>query len=141
MEPKRPRPRTERSSKSPDDRKAPVNNNYSLLIIVAVVCLVLSAIFFTSGAQVVLKYGRLKELIAQGSPERNKDARIDVKETHGGREATVRYSNLNSVQVGPNEITGKVNQEILSPEDLRAVKTDVAFSCSLRAGSRHQAAA
>ena len=68
MEPKRPRPRTERSSKSPDDRKAPVNNNYSLLIIVAVVCLVLSAIFFTSGAQVVLKYGRLKELHRPGQP-------------------------------------------------------------------------
>ena len=131
MESNRPtRPRPARSSKSPDDRKPPVNNNFSLLIILAVVCAVLAALFFTSSVPAVIKFGQLQQLIAQGAPSRNKDAHIDVTETHGSREATVRYSNLSDLQVGPSEITGKVTREILSPDDLRAVKNDAPFSCS-----------
>ena len=43
MEPTRPRPRPARPPKSPDDRKVPVNNNFSLLIIAVVVCVGLAA--------------------------------------------------------------------------------------------------
>ena len=47
------------------------------------------------------------------------------------RSSTVRYSNLSDLQVGPNEITGKVTREVLAPEDMRAgSQKDVPFTCS-----------
>ena len=69
----------------------------------------------------VIKFGHLEQLIEKGAPsETNKDPHIDVTESHNGRELTVRYSNLSDLQVGPNEITGKVTREILAPDDLRS---------------------
>ena len=132
MEPTRPKPRPARPAKSPDDRKVPVNNNFSLLIIAVVVCVGLAAFFLPCGSSVVIKFGQLEQLIEKGAPsEKNKDPYIDVTETHNGRELTVRYSNLSDLQVGPNEITGKVTREVLAPDDLRAAaKKDVPFSCS-----------
>ncbi len=132
MEPTRPKPRPARPPKSPDDRKVPVNNNFSLLIIAVVVCVGLAAFFFTSSSPVVIKFGHLQQLIEKGAPsERTRIRTIDVTESHNGRELTVRYSNLSDLQVGPNEITGKVTREILAPDDLRrAAKKDVPFSCS-----------
>ena len=118
MEPTRPKPRPDRPSKSPDDRKVPVNNNYSLLIIVVVVCAVLAALFLPAspgGPQVRPTRAAHRE---GGPSDKNKDPSIDVPETQWP-EVTVRYSNLSNLQVGPNEITGKVTPKVISPEDLR----------------------
>ena len=132
MEPTRPKPRPARPPKPPEDRKVPGNNNVSLLIIAVIVCVALAAIFLPYGSSVVIKFGHLEQLIEKGAPsEKNKDPYIDVTETHSGRELTVRYSNLSDVQVGPNEITGKVTREVLAPDDAaRQPKEDVAFTCS-----------
>jgi cell division protease FtsH len=72
------------------------------------------------------------QLIDKGAPsERNKDPHIDVSETHNNQEQTVRYSGLRDLQVGPNEITGKVTREILVPETQPTAATKVVnFSCS-----------
>ena len=102
MEPTRPKPRPARPSKSPDDRKVPVNNNFSLLIIVVVVCVGLAAFLLPYSSPVVIKFGHLQQLIEKGAPsETNKDPSIDVTESHNGQELTVRYSNLSDLQVGP----------------------------------------
>ena len=56
---------------------------------------------------------------------------IDVTESRNGRDQKVRYSNLSDLQVGPNEITGKVTQEVQAPEDQHAAaKKVVTFTCS-----------
>ena len=121
MDPTRPRPRPTRPQKSPEDRKVPANNNFSLLIIAVVVCVGLAAVLLIPGSQVVIKYGSLIQLIDKGAAsEKNKDPSIDVTETHNGQEQTVRYSNLHDLQVGPNEIGGKVTREIVEPESAGA---------------------
>ncbi len=131
MEPTRPKPRPARTPKSSDDRKTPVSNNLSLLIIVVIVCTALAAFLIPYSSWVVIKYGHLQQLIEQGTPsETNKDPHYDATETHNGRELTVRYSNLSDLQVGPSEITGKVTREILAPEDLRTPPKKESFSCS-----------
>ncbi|MGA2256148.1 MAG: hypothetical protein ABSG53_15985, partial [Thermoguttaceae bacterium] len=131
MEPTRPRPRPARPAKSPDERKAPVSNNLSLLIIVVVVCVGLAAFLFTNNSPVVIKFGQFEQLIEKGAPsEKNKDPYVDVTESHNGRDLTVRYSNLSDLQVGPNEITGKVTREVLAPDDLRVSAKKETFSCS-----------
>ena len=133
MDPIRPKPRPARPPKSADDRKAPVNNNLSLLIIAVVVCVGV-AVFLPRGSSAVIKFGQLQQLIDKGAPsEKNKDPYIDVSESHNGQELTVRYSNLSDLHVGPSEITGKITREILAPKDSPAAaqpQTDVPFSCS-----------
>ncbi len=138
MESNRPKPRSARPPKSPDDRRVPVNNNFSLLMVAVVVCVGLAALLFSFGnSPVVLKFGQFQQLIEKGAPsETNKNPYIDVTEAHNGREQTVRYSGLSDIQVGPNEITGKVKREILAPDDQgEATKKepetkDVTFTCS-----------
>jgi len=132
MEPTKPRPRPARPSKPSDDRKAPVGNNLSLLIIVVVVCVGLAAFLLPLGSTVVIKFGQLQQLIEKGAPTAdNKDPSIEVTESHNGRELKVKYSNLSDLQVGPTEITGKVTREVLAPEELQTkAKPDVPFSCS-----------
>ena len=134
MEPTRPKPRPARPPKPPDDRKVPVSNNFSLLIIVVIVGVGLAAILLPYNSAVVIKFGQLQQLIDKRAPsESNKDPSIEVKETHNGRELTVRYSDLKDLQVGPNEITGKVTREVLAPDDAPAVgkkDKDVSFTCS-----------
>ncbi len=132
MDSNRPKPRSARPPKSADDRRVPVNNNFSLLVVAVVVCVGLAAFFLTGNSPVVLKFGQLQQLIEKGAPsEGNKDAFIDVTESHNGKDQTARYSNLSDLQVGPNEITGKITQEVLSPEDQHAAgKKVVTFSCS-----------
>jgi cell division protease FtsH len=132
MEPSRPKSRSPRPPKAPDDRKVPVNNNFSLLIVAVVICVAMAAIFFTSNSGVVIKFGHLEQLIDKGAPSAtNKDPAIEVTEAGTGPELTVRYSNLSDLHVGPNEITGKITKEILAPEKLRGpAKPDIAFTCS-----------
>ena len=76
MEPTRPKPRPPRPSKSPDDRKVPVNNNFSLLIIAVVVCVGLAAFFFTGNSPVVIKFGNLEQLIEKGAPSANEQGSL-----------------------------------------------------------------
>jgi cell division protease FtsH len=134
MEPNRPKPRQSRAGKQPEDRKPPVsnNNNVSLLIVAVVVCVGVVAFLFPYGSQTVIKFGELQQLIEKGAPgTTSPNPYIDVAETSGGRELTVRYSNLSDLKVGPNEITGKVTREIIAPDDQKtAAKKDVTFSSS-----------
>jgi cell division protease FtsH len=126
--------RSDRPTKPPEARKSAGSSggNVSLFIIAAVVCVVIAALVFPSESQTVIKFGQLQQLIEQGAPSHDKQPpSIEVPETIKGRDATVRYSNLHDLKVGPNEITGTVAREVTAPADLvSAEKKDVTFTSS-----------
>ena len=62
-----------------------------------------------------IPYGELVSLIQQGNPETNPSAAIEVKQGTDAQPIVVRYSNLHDIVVGPDQITGKVNREVISP--------------------------
>jgi cell division protease FtsH len=131
MEPTRPRQRSNRPAKLPEDRKSPVGNNNLTLIIIAVVACFGVGLYLYPNSQVVIKFGQLEQLIDKGQPsEKDPNPSIDVTEPANGRDLKVRYSNLRDLQVGPNEITGKVSREVLD-DDQRTTppKKDVTFNC------------
>ncbi len=69
---------------------------------------------FEPGTQVDLKYMDLVKLIEQGAPAKNPQASITV---HEGPEkkTVVRYSNLDSLKIGPSEVAGTVTRQVLEP--------------------------
>ena len=137
MEPTRRNSRSNRPPKPPPERK-PVssnggNSNVSLFIVAAVVCAVLAALVFTGNSQTKIKFGQFRELLENKAKLREEnvflreskmplkdvaDAHVDVKEPINGHEATIRYSNLRDLQVGPNEIAGTVTRKILAPPEV-----------------------
>jgi cell division protease FtsH len=73
----------------------------------------------------------LLQLIEMGAPSKDNPApAIDVPEKIKEHEATVRYSNLRDLKVGPAEITGTVARKVIAPTDLATAEAkDVTFSC------------
>jgi cell division protease FtsH len=70
----------------------------------------------------------LWKLVDQGPPQFNPKAAVDVREGSEGNEITYRYSQLDNLRIGPNEITGTVKREIIRPQSLRTKpETKVAF--------------
>jgi cell division protease FtsH len=61
----------------------------------------------------------LVKLIEQGAPAKNPKAAIDVPEGTKEKDLTYRYSELNDLVVGPQEIRGTVTSEIVAPESQR----------------------
>ena len=76
-----------------------------------------------------IEIGDLRDLIEQGSPERNPEAAIEVTTGSGSREQTVRYSELSNLKFGPREITGKVTRQVTAPEEKQTdAQADVDFA-------------
>ena len=92
----------------------------------------LAAFFFTSGSPVVIKFGHLRAAYREGGPVGKEQGSVYRRHRIAQRPGTDgSLFEPSDLQVGPNEITGKVTREILAPDDLRAAaKKDVAFSCS-----------
>ncbi len=61
----------------------------------------------------------LWKLIDQGPFQLNPKAAIEVREDSDGNELTYRYSQLDNLRIGPNEITGTVKRELIRPPSLR----------------------
>jgi cell division protease FtsH len=61
-----------------------------------------------------IPFTELVRLIGQGSPQQNPQASIDVQESE---KVAARYSNLTDLQVGPEEVTGRVDRLQIKPED------------------------
>jgi cell division protease FtsH len=68
------------------------------------------------GSQVELGYMELVKLIEQGAPAKNPNAAIEIREGAEGQEQTVRYSNLDALKIGPNEITGTITRQLIEPK-------------------------
>ena len=134
MEPTRRKTRPPRNSKSPDNRKPAIggNSNISFFIIAAAVCGAIAAFFFTGKSDVVIKFGQLQQLIEKGAPTKgNPSPSIEVNDSVNGREATIQYSNLRDLKVGPSEIAGTVARKVTAPDDLKTAEAkDVSFACS-----------
>jgi cell division protease FtsH len=70
----------------------------------------------------------LWKLIDKGPTQINSKAAIEVREGLEGEEITYRYSHLDNIRIGPNEITGTVIREIIRPQSLRTKPdSNVAF--------------
>lgn len=75
-------------------------------------------LLFTLSGQVTrveIPYSELVALIEKGSPERNPQAYVDVKERVGNQTRTVRYSELSDLVVGSYQITGRVTRQVIAP--------------------------
>ena len=100
-------------SRQPEPEKKPLpgGGNFTLYILLAAVGIVLLLNFLNSQRYVKIRYSELCDLIKQGTPEANPDARIDVPEN----EQTVRFSNLANLRVGQYEISGTVTRKVIWP--------------------------
>lgn len=76
------------------------------------------AIFGLSGqvTRVEIPYSELVALIEKGSPERNPNAFVEVKEKFGTQTRIVRYSELSDLVIGSYQITGRVTRQVVSPK-------------------------
>ena len=103
----------------PPERKPPstgMNTGMNVawyLLIFAVGALFLY-VLMDNGGRVKLKIVDLQRLIEQG-PE----GAIDVHEKVSGKETKVFYSYLDDLKFGPQQITGTVTREVISPADKR----------------------
>jgi cell division protease FtsH len=113
-------------ARPPQERKSPPLGNNLVWYLLALGIGTLFLVFLMSQeSQVEIPYGQLVELIKQKSPDKNREAAIEIWEGKG-KEKRVRYSNLTDLTVGPHEITGKVNRQIMAPEQKEA-EFDVQF--------------
>ncbi|MCE5266858.1 MAG: ATP-dependent zinc metalloprotease FtsH [Planctomycetaceae bacterium] len=80
-----------------------------------------------SNSQAKLNYMDLVKLIKQGAPALNPKAGIEVRSNSAGKEQTVRYSNLDNLEIGTHEITGTVTREVVNPPSDRGKPEEVHF--------------
>ena len=76
-----------------------------------------------------LDYSDLWRLIEQGAPERNPQAAIEVIQAERGRQVRIRYWNLRDLKIGPHEITGLIDRQVVAPPDRQnEPETDLRFT-------------
>ncbi|NLY02260.1 MAG: ATP-dependent zinc metalloprotease FtsH [Rhodopirellula sp.] len=81
---------------------------------------------------VAIPYMQLVRLIEQGSPEENPKAAIEISEGTDGNKQRVRYSHLEDLTVGLDEITGTVAREVLEPTSEHAGPKKTKFHAARR---------
>jgi cell division protease FtsH len=118
-EPKRPqRPLPER-------RTHPLGGNIVWYLILLGVGTLFFVNYMTTDNQVEIPYMDLWKLIEQGAPQPNNQPAIKVTgEGTKGKEIVYRYSNLDNLHIGPQEITGTVTKEIVQPQPQRTAPED-----------------
>ena len=92
------------------ERKPPLMGAWYLLIFIVAALLLFGLV--DTGSQVKLKIVDLQKLIEQGP-----SGSITVHEKVSGKEREVRYSHLDKLKFAPQQITGTVTYEVLSPAD------------------------
>jgi cell division protease FtsH len=122
-EPKKPeRPLSER-------RTPPLGGNAVWYLILLGVGTLLFVNYMVADTQVEILYMDLWKLVEQGAPQTNSQAAVKViGEGPKGKEIVYRYSNLDNLRIGPQEINGTVTKEILQPTSMRTAPEDnIAF--------------
>ena len=112
------------------DRKAPpLGGNLVWYLILLGVGTLLFVNYMVADNQVEILYMDLWKLIEQGAPQTNSQAAIKViGEGPKGKEIVYRYTNLDNLRIGPQEIGGTVTKEVLQPPPLRTAPEDnIAF--------------
>ena len=102
--------------RQPDKKAPPMGNNF----IWYVLALAIGVFFVVNLAQTKTRreiaYMELYRLIEKGAFEQNPDASIEVTEGQEGKQEKVRYWDLSELEIGPYEIEGKVNRQVIGPE-------------------------
>ncbi len=124
-EPKRPeRPLFER-------RTPPLGGNVFWYLILLGIGTLFFVNYMTADNQVEIPYMDLWKLIEQGAPQINPRAAIEISpsENAKGKEIVFRYSNLDNLRIGPQEITGTITKETVKPQPQRPLrKTTSSFT-------------
>ena len=116
----------------PPKRPAGSKNLLWYILALGVILMIVAALVPIDREAVDLNYGDLVRLIQQGAPTQNEKAAITVtvpdKKDAEAPPTVVQYSNLSNIQIGPDQITGTVTKEILSPKDKKSEpKPDTKF--------------
>jgi cell division protease FtsH len=100
--------------RKPSDKKsASTSSNLVWVILALGIGVLIGAAYLNPRQQEIeLPYGRLVQLIEQGSPQRNPKASITFDEGEDASRQQVRYSNLHELVISPTEITGKVDRAV-----------------------------
>jgi cell division protease FtsH len=102
---------------SSDRRTPPLGGNLVWYVLALGMGALLLVGLMDNTSQVELSYMELTRLIEKGTQSKtNPDPAITVREGLPGKEEEVRYSNLDNIKLGANEITGNVTRQVMSPE-------------------------
>jgi cell division protease FtsH len=109
----------------PERRTPPLGGNIVWYLILLGVGTLFFVNYMTTDNQVEIPYMDLWKLIEQGAPQTNSQAAIKVTgEGTKGKEIVYRYSNLDNLHIGPQEITGTVTKEIIQPQQQHTAPED-----------------
>lgn len=118
----------ESGRKSPERKAPPTGNNLIWYVLAVGMGTLFIVSLFQANSQVEITYGELVRLIEQGSPDRNKEAKIEIVDGTDTDRTVVVYRNLSDVKIGPHEITGRVTRQVVAPpEKVSEAKRDVFF--------------
>jgi cell division protease FtsH len=99
-----------------DRRPQPMGGNFLWLALALGIGTLFVVSLFTR-TPLEIKYMELVRLIEQGSPEKNPKAAVEGTEGVEPKVVLkVRYSNLGRIKIGPTEIGGEIDREVLDPE-------------------------
>ncbi|MCC6125380.1 MAG: ATP-dependent zinc metalloprotease FtsH [Pirellulales bacterium] len=125
-------PRPERPN---PERKTPsFGGNFIYYLLALGLGMLFLAFLMNDDNQVDIPIVYLVKLIEQGTPEKNPQAAITVREGEKDKEVAKKYSNLHNLLVTPQEIRGTVTMEILSPEKEKTEPLDKVKFVTGRAG-------
>jgi cell division protease FtsH len=122
--------RSDAPDRRPPDKSAHHTGGNFAWYLVAIAIAAVLVVSLLGKNPVEIPYLDLVRLIEQGPPEKNPKAHIDLQEGPERKRQTVRYSDLQNLRVGPDEVTGEVTREVMAPEHL-APRTE-----SFRSGRR-----
>lgn len=125
--------KADQPDRRPSERRPPqVGNNLIWYLLAAGVggLFLVSALGNRMGVDI--PYMQLVRLIEQGSPEQNPKAVIEIHEGSDGNKQRVRYSHLEDLTVGLDEITGTVMREVLEPDSERTGPKKTKFYAARR---------
>ncbi len=109
------------------ERRPPRGPGLLWYMLVGLAISLLIASFVRAPTSDEIPYSELVRLVKQGAPEQNPDAAIELERTEMKTTLRVRYSNLRDIVIRPTEIVGKVDREILAPEDRKKGVETVSF--------------
>ncbi len=118
-----------REPNRPQDRKTPpIGGNVVWYFLALAIGTIFLVNLIEPPSRVELQYGDLVKLIEKGPK-----GSIDVQQGSGEKKQLVRYSNLDHVKIGPDEITGTVTEQILDPAaEHKESQPEVAFQTHRR---------
>jgi cell division protease FtsH len=100
-------------------------------LVLAGMAVALAVSLWVSKSQVEIPMGELVRLVKQGSPQTNPQAMITVAEGADGRQEQVRYWQLADLRIGPEQITGTIDRQVIGPREGK-VQTGVSFRSDRR---------